>query len=233
MPIVTLNVQLINGPETIEELKQVQLASTQALRKGFHHVIRIEQRFKNVLKKGHTVDVGASGRSAQNILHEWQEGDNPQWVLFEGRRGANRTIRSGIKPGRKVSYNVLRKWAMDKGITLYYKSMPGETTQLKDVKQVSGFKYDSRWFKAVGTKPTRSKRKPDTSVTRNAIYALRFALFKHGTERPTADWYPLVPAGQGKFDYPLYVLENDSQFIAKELEDWGKLMIKEFLKRRS
>jgi len=223
MPIITFDAELsttvlTSGTETKARL---DASVIQALREGYDHGHRITQRFKDVLKPGHKVDVGTSGKASQNIFLRWQGNDKAgKWEIYEGSARANKIIRTGIAPGRKVSYNVLRKWVMTKGLTLYYKSAPGNTAVIKKQTMKSGFKYNQPWFKKAGTKP--KKMMPDSSLVRNAIYAIRYALYKEGTNRPTANWFPLTPSGTGRFDYPAYVLDEDSAFIDSEMKQWGR-----------
>jgi len=196
--------------------------------RGLDSVVRLQERFSAVLQPGAREDVGASGRAAQNISTKWNKGE---WTIEEGNiTRANRIIREGLPPGSKVPIEKLRQWAADKGIKLYYHETDYETgvrrskrtpnVVLDKLVSQNGTPFSrSRWFGGVGLKP-ESSMKP-SEIALRGLYALRYALYRYGTQRTTSNWMKLFPKGSGRFNYPDYVFKKDNQKITQIIQDLG------------
>lgn len=223
---MTIKFDVTTGIEELQKLgktKTVQAAFTEAFyNRGLHAVLRLQALFSAVLERGAREDVGASGTAAKNIESKF---DGGAWNVVEGSlTGANALIRNGIKPGSKAPIEKLRFWAANKGVKLYYDEKfweSGEVGKRRSPNAVldrltssKGLDFTrSRWFGPVGIKP-KSSMKPSQVVMRG-LYALRFALYKQGTDRPTSDWFPLHPGGAGRFEYGEYVFNTRKS----EIED--------------
>lgn len=189
-------------------------------RHGTDAIQKLRDKFSAVLKRGAIEDVGASGAASENVLWRFQAGDQPEFQVYEGSGTiANAKIRSGLKKKHKVSYGTLRTWAADKGIKLYYNEDEPRAI-LDKLTSKNGVQYErSRWFGRVGIKPASSLSPSQTAM--KGLYALKTALFKHGTNRPTADWFPLRPMGSGKYNYPLAVFMAEKSSIKEVMTEFG------------
>lgn len=199
---------------------------------GKEPLVRIMERFSGVLEPGRPEDVGASGRASQNLFTDVR-GSMLEGIVYEGRNTpANAAIRNGIKPGRWVPFDVLKQWVADKGIKLYYNDDDGISPDaiVKKITTKSGTEYNrSQWFRPSGMRPHTNLTAK--TVTTKAIYAIRYALWKEGTQRPTANWFPLMPSGKGSFDYPSYVMIKDNVVITNIVGDFGNKLAVEITKR--
>ena len=215
----------------VEETNLQELFVNSLYNRGLNAVVRLQERFSAVLQPGADEDVGASGKAARNFTTAWV-GQSAEWQIGEGNSTpANRIIRSGIPPGSKIPIEKLRRWAADKGIKLYYHENFKDAAGNKRTRRTPNAVLDklvsrggtmferSRWFGRVGLKP-ESTLKP-SQVTMKGLYALRFALWKEGTKRPTANWMGLHPTGSGKFSYPDYVFKKDKDKINQIITDLG------------
>jgi len=187
-------------------------------------VEKLRDQFSEVLEPGAEEDVGASGAASENI--NWRDVSTSQEVVFEVYEGsatiANRMIRQGIRKGIKVPYATLRTWAANKGLRLYYDYKNERTPEavLDRFTSKNGVAYErSRWFGRVGIKPN-SALKP-SMLTKKAIYAIRTALYKEGTNRPGANWYNLPPSGAGRFNYKNHVFVTRKDNIKGIMTDFG------------
>lgn len=222
----------ISGYDKLKRVSSVD-DMMHAFEKSFHMrgqsaLIKLQERFSAVLRPGASEDVGASGRAAENITGAVS---GTSLLVFEGTGTyANYLIRQGIPPGSKVPIEKLRTWAADKGVKLYYDpakwdgskatSQRSPNAVLDKLTSTRGISFTrSRWFGRVGIKP-KSSLKP-SQVAEKGLYALRWVLFKYGTNRPSANWLGLPPGGAGRFDYPGYVLKKDSAVIKAIIEEFG------------
>jgi hypothetical protein len=226
--VVQITIEGIPDDKTFVSSAQLDEQFTDAFyNSGTKHVLKLQERFSAVLRRGATEDIGASGAAAENISSRWQ-GSVPKWEIAEGSATrANRMIREGIPKGQKVPIEKLRTWAALKGINLVYGNEDegaSPNAVLDRLTSTKGVEFNrSRWFQ-VGLKTTQSFKPSD--VTLKALYAIRYELWRKGTERPTANWYSKLPSGTGRFDYPTYVMTKDGALITDIVQDMGADMIR-------
>jgi hypothetical protein len=200
-------------------------------RHGYTAIQSLRDKFSAVLERGAKEDVGASGGASENVRWRFAPmADSPAFEVYEGSSTvANRKIKEGMKSGYSVSYEILREWAANKGLRLYYdyKGTSNPRAVLDKLTSKNGVEFQrSRWFGRVGIKP--SSTLSPSQITKKALYAIRTALYKEGTQRPGANWFGLYPEGDGKFNYPEYVFTTERSDIDNIVERFGGRILEDY-----
>lgn len=198
------------------------------------------KRMQDVLRPGHTFNVGASGDASRNLMIEKVSiGGTLSYAVTEGDiTKANRMIRWGFKgpsAGKRIPEENIRLWMAQKRITgsvaKELKSRGKSTAATyygnrgKDgrLQQSRYFLSRSKKGKAYG----RAEKKSAGDVALNAIIA---KLSIHGSS--TSHWTELYPKGAGRFDYPSYVVNKNRSSFNKSVDNIGFLglrMVVEYL----
>lgn len=201
---------------------------------GKSYAIAIMRAFENWLsprgsrltRQGGKNPIGASGAASKNftVAETKRKGVSIWYVREGGGTPANQYIRKGIPPGVDVSLEKLKLWAARKGITFLssaeYKLKSGgkelaggrKWTYGKAVKVAA---YDSKSAKGdtFRVKEHGKAEKDKKNVINSALKAIQNALFLEGTDRPGANWIRYHPTGDGRFDYPSYLVTERGNLI--------------------
>lgn len=169
--------------------------------------------------------IGASGASSKNfsVEHKTRRGVTTTYVV-EGGGAANRYIRKGIPPGKKISLSRLKLWAARKGIDFLssteYKQKYGSKTADPSATFTYGraVKVDAYDSKSSKGDPFRVKEhgraeKGKTNIINSALKAIQNALFLEGTNRPGSNWFKYFPENADGFDYPRYLVVERKNVI--------------------
>jgi hypothetical protein len=168
------------------------------------------RRMANVLDPDHRFRVGASGKAARNIYVESSGGGknaSVEWNVMEGRERtkANYFIRQGFdgsKNGKLPPEAPIRLWLANKKIRVKspddYLSGNKKATSVRYIKSKSG----------KGRPYGRSYN--NKNIAEAALFAIRKHIAKWGSRY--SHWNDLYPKGQGRFDYPAYIIKVDRGF---------------------
>ena len=222
-----IRIQYEPWDESLSKEKFTAFANDAAQRYGEAYALEVIRKFEEWLSPGKNSltrvggkePIGASGKASKNFRVDSKKarGVTTIYVREAGLTPANQFIRKGIPPGVSVSLGALKLWAARKGINFlssaeYKKKMGGKElkagqqwTYGKAVK-VSAYSSTSSKGNPFDVKEHGRSEKGKKNVVNSALKAIQNALYEEGTERPNSNWQKYYPAGQGRFDYPMYLV---------------------------
>jgi hypothetical protein len=174
-----------------------------------------KRRMSSMLSKQHRYRVGASGSASENLFVEKIRSDKGivYWAVVEGEKTiANTVIRKGFGAYKTPKFEVLKKWAENKGLKFrsYYERAQYKVSSYQRMSKL-GKQHTVRGYMRSYTGENQ-KRDDDP------YYRIMSRLYKYGSSAQPSEtasgshWMRLYPTGKGRFDYPTKVMQETKGF---------------------